>query len=162
MRKVRIPAGATHAVTDGEVAFMFEDGLPPKAPPAPPVEQGQTFINPRPPATANGGGAIVREAQAFLDRMRTARMDELLEGREVLPREVSFRGLELRERRRAANLEQAELGEMLGLTGGSAVSAWECGRAQPRVSVLDKLCTLWGVPRSTFLELVGKQVATAG
>ena len=60
------------------------------------------------------------------------------------------------ERRKAANLTQADVGERLGLTD-RAISKWERGKALPDASVMIPLCDILGI---TVTDLLSGEVVS--
>ena len=56
------------------------------------------------------------------------------------------------ELRRAKDLTQESLGELLGVTG-QAVSKWETSSSLPDILLLPKLCEVLGVSIDEFLDV---------
>jgi transcriptional regulator with XRE-family HTH domain len=68
---------------------------------------------------------------------------------------------DLRTWRHWCGWSQVELGELAGLTSIS-VSDLECGRAEPRVSTIQRLAQAFGVPRHVLLHETPQQAWERG
>lgn len=62
----------------------------------------------------------------------------------------------IKKLRKKYGLTQAELGEIAGLSS-KAVGAWESGRAEPRIGVVEKIAAYLGIPKSDVLGWDGTE-----
>ncbi len=60
-------------------------------------------------------------------------------------------GNNIKKHRQSLGLTQNQLGEAVGVTG-KAVSAWELGTKIPRMNVIDRMASLFGVTKSALIE----------
>lgn len=60
-------------------------------------------------------------------------------------------GSNIKRLRTDAQLSQAELGKIAGVTD-KAVSTWEAGIKTPRMGAVEKMAAYFGVPKSAILD----------
>ena len=104
-----------------------------------------------------------KKSVAPCGRRRKINLPERKEGREKRPNTISKR---IRELRRAANITQVKLSELMDLSGSSPISQWESGYVAPKHDNMKRLAEIFGVTVNDLVydcvEAAQPQQAQAG
>lgn len=60
-------------------------------------------------------------------------------------------GENIKKQRERLGMEQKELADKLGLSN-KTISSWECGRTEPRMGMIEDMCVIFGIDKTTLID----------